>query len=605
MFVLQKNIERNKKMKALEYPFDSEYILKKKKSIKRELLAEKESRIHKNFAILGGSTTADVLQILELFLLNYGIEISAYESEYNRFFEDAVFGNPQFDSFEADVIYIHTGIHNILRFPNMGMSKEEVDGLLDAEFSRFEKVWESLAQKKNCIIIQNNFELPEYRLLGNKDGSDFHGRVNYINRLNQRFADYADKTENLFLNDVNYLSARVGLDKWCDSFYWNMYKYCPAVPVIPELCFQVANIIKSVYGKNKKALVLDLDNTLWGGVVGDDGPENLKIGSETAVGETFSAFQQYLKEQKSIGVLLNIDSKNDYENAIAGLNAKGSVLTPDDFIAIKANWNPKDQNLKEIAKELNLGEEAFVFVDDNPAERLIVSEQLKGVSVPEMTKPEDFIKIIDRSGFFEVTNISADDASRNEMYKANAKRTELEASFSDYREYLLSLEMKAEIKPFSPEYMPRISQLSNKSNQFNLTTLRCSVADIEEMAADEHWITLYGKLEDRFGDNGLVAVQAAEILPDAATLLGREAHIRLNLMSCRVLKRNMEFAMLDELVRLAKEKGVTTLVGHYLPTKKNGMVADLYTELGFEKKDDIWLLDIESYEPQCHEIIIN
>lgn len=592
-------------MKELEYPFDGDYILKKKKSIRRQLVEDGTSRIRKNIAILGGSTTANVAQVLDLFLLNNGIEASFYESEYNKYYEDALFGNPEFDAFDADIIYLHTGIHNIMAFPKMQDSEETVNAKLNAEFERFRAVWEKCFEKKGCTIIQNNFEYPTWRLLGNKDVSDIHGRVRFITRLNQMFADYAAQTENFYIHDVNYLSARCGIEAWCDPFYWNMYKYCPAVPLIPELCFSVAAIIKSVYGKNKKALVLDLDNTLWGGIVGDDGPENLAIGQESAQGETFYEFQEYLKAQKDLGILLNIDSKNEYENAIAGLNVKGSALSPDDFILIKANWEPKDRNLLAIAKELNLGEDSLVFVDDNPAERMIVAGQVPGVAVPEMESPETYIRMLDHSAFFEVTNFSADDASRNEMYKANIQREQLQASFADYEDYLKSLEMTAEIKPFAGEVIPRISQLTNKSNQFNLTTLRCSVADIEEMAKDENWITLYGKLVDKFGDNGVVSVLAAEIRPEAVNHLGKEAHIRLNLMSCRVLKRDMEFAMLDELVRNAKEKGVTTLVGHYLPTKKNGMVAELYTDLGFQKENDVWILDVPSYQDQCKVIKIN
>ncbi|MBR7076123.1 MAG: HAD family hydrolase, partial [Lachnospiraceae bacterium] len=307
-------------MKELEYPFDGEYLLKKKKSIKKELLKDETPRIQKKIAILGGSTTADIAQILDLFLLQYGIEASFYESEYNKYYEDALFGNPDFDAFEADVIFIHTGIHNIMNFPVMTDTEEQVNAKLEAEYARFLAVWEKCAEKKNCVIIQNNFEYPSWRLLGNKDASDPHGKVNFISRLNLKFAEYAQKTENFFIHDVNYLSARCGIEAWEDPFYWNMYKYCPAVPLIPELAFSVANIIKSVYGKNKKALVLDLDNTLWGGIVGDDGPENLQIGQESAVGETYYEFQQYLKAQKELGILLNIDSKNEYENAIAGLN---------------------------------------------------------------------------------------------------------------------------------------------------------------------------------------------------------------------------------------------------------------------------------------------
>ena len=213
-----------------------------------------------------------------------------------------------------------------------------------------------------------------------------------------------------------------------------MYKYALAVPAIPELSFNLANIIKSVYGKNKKGLVLDLDNTLWGGIVGDDGVENLEIGQETSMGQAYTEFQAYIKEQKQLGIVLNVDSKNDRKNALAGINHPDGILKEDDFICIKANWNPKDQNLKEIAAELNLLPESLVFVDDNPAERAIVAAQVPGVAVPEIDQVEHYGHILDRSGFFEITKFSEDDAKRNEMYKENAKRAEFEATFSDYRE---------------------------------------------------------------------------------------------------------------------------------------------------------------------------
>lgn len=594
-------------MKELEYPFDNDLIIKKKKSLRRALMEEDGAgtRLKKNIAVLGGSTTANVVQVLDLFLLNYGIEAKFYESEYNKYYEDAMFGNPELDSFDPDVVYIHTSIHNIMTFPKPSESREQINSKMNAEFCRFKAIWEKLSEKWDCVIIQNNFELPDLRLYGNADSTDIHGKVNFINGLNSMFASYIADRKNIFLNDVNYLSAYLGLAKWSDPFYWNMYKYCPAVPLIPELSFSVANIIKSIYGKNKKALVLDLDNTLWGGVVGDDGPENLKIGPESAEAETFLDFQTYIKSQKDIGVLLNIASKNEPENALKGLDETDGALKSSDFINIKANWLPKDANIKEIASEINLGADSFVFVDDNPAERHIVSSQIPGIAVPEIEDPLMFARILDRSAFFEVTDISEDDRARNEMYKANAERSRLQSEFADYEDYLKSLEMRAEIKPFSAEHIPRIAQLTNKSNQFNLTTLRCSVADIEDMAASDEWITIYGRLEDRFGDNGVVAVEAAHISPPSADTMGKEAHIRLNLMSCRVLKRDMEFAMLDELVRQAADKQVTTIIGHYIPTAKNGMVRELYTDLGFTQEGDVWKLDVPAYKPQCKVIEIN
>ena len=579
-------------MKELEYPFDNDFILKKKKSIKKKLLENENKFLEKNIAILGGSTTNDIKLILELFLLNYGIKPKFYESEYNQFYQDAMFSNKELEKFNPDIIYIHTTNRNITKYPCINDSKEEIDILLRDEYEKFSNMWDRLKEVYKCPIIQNNFELPFYRLMGNKEASDIHGKVNFITKLNLKFYEYAEKNQNFFINDINYISACYGLDKWLDQFYWNMYKYALAVPAIPTLAFNIANIIKSIFGKNKKAFVLDLDNTLWGGIVGDDGVDNILIGQEIPTGQVYSEFQRYLKEYKKLGIILNINSKNDKENALAGLNHPDSDLKPEDFIVIKANWNPKSQNIIEIANELNVGTDSFVFVDDNPAEREIVNQQVKGISVPEIDSPEHYINIIDKSGFFEVTNISKDDFNKSEMYKQNVKRKEMMNSFNNYEDYLKSLEMKATIKPFEAIYISRIAQLTNKSNQFNLTTHRYTQSEIEEIAKDDNYIKLYGKLEDKFGDNGVVTVIIGHKDNDIL-------HIDLWLMSCRVLKRDMEFAMMDSIVEQANKYNIKRIKGYYYPTLKNSMVKDFYKLQGFKKESEdlegnsIWMLNIE------------
>ena len=585
-------------MKELDYPFDSDYILKKKKSLKKELLNQNTNFLEKKIAILGGSTTNDIKLILELFLLNYDIKPSFYESEYNQYFQEAMFENKELDEFEPDIIFIHTSNRNITNYPTILNTSEEIDNLLYQEYQKFVGIWENLSKKYNCPIIQNNFEYPFYRLLGNKDATDIHGKTNFITRLNLEFSKYADSHNNFFINDINYQSSLYGLEKWSDQFYWHMYKYALAVPAIPLLAFNVANIIKSIYGKNKKGLVLDLDNTLWGGIVGDDGVDNIKIGKDTSEGQVYYEFQNYIKELKQMGIILNINSKNDYENAISGLEHPDGVLKKDDFVVIKANWLPKSKNMLEIANELNLGVDSLVFVDDNPAERAIINQHIPSVKTPEMKSPETYINTIDRAGFFEVTNLSKDDLKKTQMYRDNMERNRIMASFTNYDDYLKSLEMHAKIESFIPLYMARIAQLTNKSNQFNLTTKRYTQAEIEEVSNDDNYLTLYGKLEDIFGDNGVISVVIGHI---NKTILD----IDLWIMSCRVLKRDVEKAMLDVLVKRALEKGIKEIHGYYYPTAKNGMVKDFYELQGFTKikEDDKgnteWILKIDKdYEPK-------
>ena len=577
----------------LKYPFDGDKILQKKKRIKRELLSEDTAFIDKNIAVLGGSTTNSVVDALELFLLNNGIKPKFYQSEFGQFWQDAMFGNEDLDGFKPDIIYIHTSNRNIVNYPDVKMSAQEINDMLNEQYDYYAAMWDKLNDKFSCTIIQNNFEMPLYRLLGNKDVSDIHGRTNYLNRLNNMFYEYANTQNNFFINDINYLSASYGLEKWSDTFFWHMYKYALAVPAIPSLAFSVSNIIKSIYGKNKKALVLDLDNTLWGGVVGDDGAEGIAIGKETSMGQVYYEFQEYAKQHKDLGVLLCVNSKNDHENALIGLNHPEGHLKPEDFIIIKANWENKDDNIISIAEELNILPESLVFADDNPVERGIVEAQIKGIAVPVMDGVENYIKTIDKSGFFEVTNFSDDDMKRNDMYVANAKRAKLNKSFENYQDYLLSLDMIGEIKEFEDIYLPRITQLTNKSNQFNLTTKRYQEQEIKEVMESSDHIALYGKLNDKFGDNGIITV-----------VIGRQEnkilHMELWLMSCRVLKRDMEFAMMDDIVKRAKERDIEKIVGYYYKTAKNNMVSEFYGKFGFQKvsqenDDSVWEMDMANY----------
>lgn len=590
-------------MDELTYPFNVENIIRNKKRLKKELLVQ-DIKLEKNIAILGGSTTSEVKNMLELFLLNYGIKPNFYESEYNMFYEDALFGNPELDNFKPDIIYIHTNVRNILDFPSVLDTEGDIDLKYNKVITKYKSIWDKLLEKFDCLLIQNNFEYPGLRLLGNKDVSDIHGGVNFINRVNEYFYEYARNNDRFYINDINYVSACFGLDEWLNDFYWYMYKYAVSVPAIPYLAFNLAKIIKSLYGKNKKAIAVDLDNTLWGGVIGDDGVEKLNVGVEIPSGQVYYYFQKYLNDLKSLGVILNVVSKNNEDIALVGLNHQENFLHQKDFIKIKANWNPKNVNIMNIAKELNIGADSFLFIDDNPAERKIVKDYIKGIAAPDIKNPEDYIKLIDRNGYFEVTVLSEEDLKKNDLYKANLKREELESTFENYEEYLYSLKMKAEIREFKPIYLERISQLTNKSNQFNLTTKRYTLADIEAIQESSEYITLYGRLSDIFGDSGVVSIVIGHINGDVLD-------IDLWIMSCRVLKRDMEIAMMDELIKAAEEKGIKTIHGYYYPTNKNKMVENFYDNQGFKiiNEDELhnkeYILDVNSYEVRNKVIEVN
>ncbi len=592
-------------MQELQYPFDAALILQNCRRIKKKLLAESAKRVHKRIAVLGGSTTHDIVRVLELFLLDAGIEPEFYESEYGQYYQDAMFGNDELDGFAPDLIFIHTTNRNLtVPYPTMTDSRQQVNALINEQMAYYIGMWQTIRERYHCTVIQNNFEFPLYRLMGNKDATDYRGRVRFLNQLNSLFADYAAKQQDFYIHDIQYLSADYGLQKWQDPFFWYMYKYALCLPAIPVFAYSLANMIKSIFGKNKKALALDLDNTLWGGVVGDDGVDGIEIGQETPLGQGFCEFQTYIRQLRDLGVILNVASKNEPENAIAGLNHPAGILRPDDFAVIQANWNAKSDNIADIASSLNILPESMVFVDDNPAEREIVRGYVSGIAVPEVNRVEDYIQTIDRAGYFEVTAYSEDDGKRNEMYQANFRREQAQAAYTNYDEYLTSLAMKAEIRDFQPVYLARITQLTNKSNQFNVTTRRYTTSEMETISRDPAYLRLYGKLEDRFGDNGIVSVVIGK-------KQGTVLHLDLWLMSCRVLKRDMEYAMLDTLVAHCREAKIEEIVGYYYPTAKNKMVQSLFADFGFScvSEDDmgntVWTLSVDRYRPKNRFICVN
>jgi FkbH-like protein len=556
-------------------------MIVRKRKILRQLLLEREPLMSSRIAVLGGSTTAEVKSALEVFLLHREIKPEFYESEYGRFSEDALFDNPELEAFQPQVAYIHTSYRNLRAVPCAGARIEDCDAAVEQEIARFRAVWEKVGELfPACTIIQNNFDLPAQRPLGNLEAGSHAGRVTFVNRLNLEFARAAADNPKLFIHDIQSLSADLGSEKWFDANYWFSYKLAATPYACAAMGSSLANMIAALYGRTRKCLVLDLDNTLWGGVVGDDGVANLKLGSETALAESYLAFQQYVKELKARGILLAVCSKNEEAAALEGLRHPDGVLRPEDFAVIKANWSPKHENIAAIATALNIGLDSLVFVDDNPVERDIVRQYLPQVMVPEVgTDPSQFATILERSGCFEVLSVNDDDLQRSRYYEENNTREQLQAGFENYGEFLDSLQMEAEIKPFSPVYLDRITQLTNKTNQFNCTTRRFTRAEIDRIAEDPRHIHLYGRLTDKFGDNGLISVVMGEIE-------GVSLHVLLWLMSCRVLKRGMEEAMMDILERHCRDRGIKRIVGVYLPSPKNAMVAELYDQLGFEKVNE-------------------
>ena len=564
-------------------------------------LLDQPDLLKKRIAVLGGSTSSELVSILELYLLNSGILPEFHQSEYGQYYEDLIFGSPELDDFRPDVIYLHTTVRNLKRHPAISSSEAEIQELADDTFRHFETLWEAAEKKYGCAVIQNNFDPPPHRSLGNLDGIDPRGLTHFVRGLNQRFAEAAARRPGLVIQDIDRLAAETGLDAWHDPSSWFAYKCSPGLRAIPRLAQNLAGLLRALFGKASKCLVLDLDNTLWGGVIGDDGVEGIRLGRETAEASAYLAFQEYAKSLKERGIILAICSKNEEANAFRGLNHPDSALAPDDFTIIQANWSPKSENIAAISQGINIGIDSLVFFDDNPAEREIVRKQLPDVAVIEPGGPNGsdvstYVTALDRSGLFESISISREDLERNRYYAENARRNKIRLEHADYGDYLDSLEMVAEIGPFIPQYFDRITQLTNKTNQFNLTTRRYTLPEIQNVAESPDHIALYGRLTDKFGDNGLVSLVLCQLSDTTAS-------IDLWLMSCRVIKRDMELAIFDALVDAAKKKGASALLGWYIPTPKNSMVSSFYEQLGFEhvrteeNGKSLWRLSLDADHP--------
>ncbi len=575
----------------LQIPLDAETIVRKCRKIKRELEnapVTAEIRI----AILGGSTTEQLKNILELFLRDKGIKANFYESEYNKWYEDACFDDSGLTEFNPELVYFHVSFAD---FYNHYFNSSDSENAVVDFSKKLERAWNKLNQRFSCSIIQNNLEEPFYSWYGNLDFAKNDGLSHSVAVLNTFIAQYANSHENFYVQDIHRLSAQIGLSKWYDREAYHLYKLALSYNCIPYLAYNLASMIGALLGKSKKCLVLDLDNTLWGGIIGDDGADGIQIGHETAEGEQFYEFQEYVLSLKKRGVLLAVCSKNDLEVAKKGFGLPDSLLKYDDFTAFIANWEPKSINIKRIASEIGIGIDSLVFIDDNPMERNLVREAVPEVTVPEVLEgqPWSYIQALEDGRYFEQLVVSQDDLKRNQSYIENKKRNDLEQEYEHYDDFLKNLGMEAEIKPFADVYLDRITQLTNKSNQFNLTTKRYSRAEIEDVAKDDNFITLYGRLKDKFGDNGLVSVVIGSIKDACLT-------IDLWLMSCRVLRRGFEYAMFSELLRLCKEKGIKEVYGNYYKTAKNSMVKGFYKDLGFDcieqtEAQSLWKISVGDF----------
>ena len=473
----------------------------------------------------------------------------------------------------------------------------EAEAKVAAAFARLAMIADGLRPSVRSAVLIQTLTAPVEPLFGSFDRAHPGSPFAMTLALNRRIAEWT-ATGAAVLVDTARLAASVGLEQWSEPGHWYASKLPFSPHLLPLYADHVTRTLAAVRGHAKKCLVLDLDNTIWGGVIGDDGLDGIRIGQGSAEGEAFLAVQRMALELRARGVVLAVCSKNEEEAARAPFLQHPDMLLREEHIAVfQANWTDKAANLRAIAEALNIGVDALVLLDDNPAERMQVRDALPLVGVPEL--PDDpalYPRALAAAGYFEATAFSREDRERAGYYQANAERARTLTASGDLGDYLASLDMVCHIAPVDALSRPRVAQLINKSNQFNLTTRRYSEAEVEAAETDPARHAIQVRLIDRFGDNGIIGVVIADDR-------GEAWEIDTWLMSCRVLGRRVPEAVLAHLVKAASAAGAMRLIGRYKPTAKNRMVAGHYEGLGFRQiggeagGETAWELTLADFEP--------
>jgi len=545
-------------------------------------------------ALLGDVATQHLAMMIRALLAKHKIRAEIYEGDYGAAELEVLNTGSEFFKFGPDIIVILQSTHaNRDRY----YASPRSETFAEESVLRVEAVWEAIHQNSKALIIQGNVALPYERLFGQYDQHVPGSLSSCMMDFNQRLSSAARVAKNVRILDSEYLASYVGRKEWFDEKMWAVAKTLCAPKYLPLVAQSIVDITLSQEGRGVKCLILDLDNTLWGGVIGDDGVEGIVLGHGHPEGEAFQMFQRFLRALKNRGIVLTVCSKNDQETALKPFREHPEmVLKEEDIAVFVANWENKVDNIRYIREVLNLGFDSMLFLDDSSFERNLVRERLPGVIVPELPEdPVDFIKFLSELNLFETASFSEEDTHRADMYREEAARTSLQQEFSSIDEYLVSLKMHARAARFDEFHLPRITQLMLRSNQFNLTTRRYSQEACAEFMRDQMYHPFYATLSDKFGDYGLIGLAILEHK-------GERAVIDEWLMSCRVLSRGVEELMLNHAVATARAWGCAELIGEYIPTPKNAMVKEFYPKFGFELVSDtagttIWKLPLRDYQP--------
>jgi FkbH-like protein len=547
-------------------------------------------------AIVGSFTTAQLAAILPLAGLRQGLDFVVWEGGYGQYRQAVLDTGSDMYRSRPDVIIIavHEGE---LALPVLS-DTPETD--VAAEISRWTTLWEAAKRHSGARIVQFNFATPAEAPLGHLSTRLPGSRESMIQAVNLGLGAAAG--DSIDIVDCERLSALKGKERWCDPRYWHLSKQAVSLESLPMLARHLTAVIAGRFGLSRKCLVLDLDNTLWGGVIGEDGLSGIRLGGDAA-GEAFVSFQNYVRRLKDKGVILAVCSKNDEQDAREPFVRHPEMrLKLEDFAAFVANWESKPDNIRRIAKLLNIGLDALVFVDDNPAECAAVRRALPQVDTIALpADPSDYVRALSRYVMFETASLTDEDARRASQYRARAAAQEMEANAASVEDFWVSLDMTATISGLNEMNLPRVVQLIGKTNQFNLTTRRHGASQIQKFMEDSSCVHFVVRLRDRFADHGLVGVMIA-------MQTGSLLEIDTWLMSCRVIGRTLERTMLAHLCSQALERRAARLRGVYAPTSKNGLVRDLYAQMGFAPAGEIdgtaiWDYDLATRGPITNRFI--
>ncbi|KFF22128.1 HAD-IIIC family phosphatase [Chryseobacterium sp. JM1] len=557
-----------------------------KKELRREIPQLKKIKI----ALLGDTATQFLNVALKGTAVNEGFEFEIFEADFGQISRQILDPSSEYYEFNADYTIIFESTHKLLS--QYYKSYDSQIAFAEQKISYIEDLYRTIQSRTKSRVIYCNFPGIDNQVFGNFAGKVESSFVFQLNKLNYLLAaQIAMHHDNFFIADLLSIQNKWGRDfMFSPSIYVNT-EMVLSLDALPIVAHHITGIISSLEGKFKKCLILDLDNTTWGGIIGDDGLEKIQIGS-LGIGKAFTEFQYWIKALQRRGVILAVCSKNDEDKAREPFEKHPDmVLKMEDIAVFVANWDNKADNIRKIQSILNIGFDSMVFLDDNPFERNIVRENLPEVCVPELPEdPAGYLEYLYGLNLFETASFSENDSERTKQYQVEAQRAVDLDSFTNVEDFLKSMDMTSDVRAFDSFSKPRVSQLTQRSNQFNLRTVRYTEQDVDLLIKSDDHYTLSFNLKDKYGDNGLICVIVLE-KKSPETLF-----INTWLMSCRVLKRGMEDFTLNTIVETARKNGYQYVVGEYLPTAKNQMVKDHYERLGFLAKEDQWILNVNDYQ---------